>query len=69
VGWTEKLSAGAHHVILTFEVDLVDPPGEALAGDDADAVAWVPLAEVADHGLVAGLADFLVDHGIVPAST
>jgi 8-oxo-dGTP diphosphatase len=69
VGWTEKLTAGAHYVILTFEVDLVDPPGEAIAGDDADAVAWVPLAEVADHGLVAGLADFLVDHGIVPSST
>jgi hypothetical protein len=56
-------------VILTFEVELVDPPGGALAGDDADAVAWVPLAAVADHGLVDGLADFLVDHGIVPSQT
>jgi 8-oxo-dGTP diphosphatase len=68
VGWTEKLTADAHYVILTFEVELIDPPNGALAGDDADAVAWVPLAEVADHGLVEGLADFLVDHGIVPSS-
>jgi ADP-ribose pyrophosphatase YjhB (NUDIX family) len=68
VGWTEKLTADAHYVILTFEVELIDPPSGALAGDDADAVAWVPLAEVADHGLVEGLADFLVDHGIVPSS-
>jgi 8-oxo-dGTP diphosphatase len=69
VGWTEKLTGGAHYVILTFEVDLVDPPGGALAGDDADAVAWVPLAEVTDHGLVEGLAGFLVEHGIIPSST
>jgi 8-oxo-dGTP diphosphatase len=68
VGWTETLTADAHYVILTFEVELIDPPSGALAGDDADAVAWVPLAEVADHGLVEGLADFLVDHGIVPSS-
>lgn len=66
VGWTEKISPQAHYVILAFAVELRDPPGAAVAGDDADAVAWVPLAEVRAHGLVDGLGDFLVAHGVVP---
>lgn len=65
VGWTERLGADTHYVILTFAVDVLDPPGQALAGDDADAVAWVPLADVAGHDLVSGLADFLAAHNIV----
>lgn len=65
VGWTEKLRPGGHHVILTFAVDVLDPPEVAVAGDDADAVAWVPRAEVARHDLVPGLATFLVDHGVI----
>ena len=66
VGWVERLDADAHYVILDFRVELVDPPDVAVAGDDAAALAWVPLAEVARHGLVAGLADFLVEHGVIP---
>jgi 8-oxo-dGTP diphosphatase len=67
VGWTERIWPDAHYVILSFEVEVLDPPGAAVAGDDADAVAWVPLAEVRGHALVAGLGEFLVTHGLVPA--
>jgi ADP-ribose pyrophosphatase YjhB (NUDIX family) len=66
VGFNEVIDDGRHFVILDFRVDLLDPPSAARAGDDADAVAWVPLAEVTAQGLVAGLADFLVRHGVVP---
>jgi ADP-ribose pyrophosphatase YjhB (NUDIX family) len=65
VGWTERLGDGAHYVILTFRVALLDPPGAAVAGDDADALAWVPVRDVAAHSLVDGLAGFLADHGII----
>jgi 8-oxo-dGTP diphosphatase len=66
VGWVERIGADAHYVILDFRVDLEDPPDAAVAGDDAAAVAWVPLAEVATWPLVDGLADFLADHGVTP---
>ncbi len=69
VGWTERIGPDAHYVILTFAVDLQDPPAAAVAGDDAAAVAWVPLRDAAEHRLVAGLADFLVAHGVVPPAT
>jgi mutator protein MutT len=68
VGWTELIDAAHHHVVLDFRVALLDPPDAARAGDDADAVAWVPLAAVAARtDLTPGLVDFLVAHGIVPA--
>lgn len=66
VGWVERRGQDAHYVILAFHVELLDPPGAAVAGDDAAAVAWIPLTDVVDHDLVSGLADFLVDHGVVP---
>jgi 8-oxo-dGTP diphosphatase len=66
VGWVERIGPDAHYVILDFRVDLDDPPGAAVAGDDAAAVAWVPLAEVASWPLVDGLADFLAEHGVTP---
>jgi 8-oxo-dGTP diphosphatase len=69
VGWTERMGAGHHHVILTFAVDLLDPPDAAVAGDDAAALAWVPRAEVVRRELVAGLATFLVDHGVIAAAS
>ena len=65
LGWVERLDDDAHHVILSFRVALLDRPDAAVAGDDAAAVAWVPLAEVATHGLVDGLADFLAAHGVI----
>lgn len=67
VGWAESIGDRGHFVILDFRVTLLSPPGAAVAGDDATALAWVPLPEVAAHDLVPGLADFLARHGVIPA--
>jgi 8-oxo-dGTP diphosphatase len=69
VGWTERIDPRAHYVILTFAVTVTDPPVAAVAGDDALTVAWVPLSDVAGHDLVAGLADFLAAHDVVPPAS
>ena len=66
VGWAEVIADEAHYVILDFRVALADPPDAAVAGDDAAAVAWVPLGDVAGHDLVPGLAEFLARHGVIP---
>ena len=68
VGWAERIDPDHHFVILDFRVDVVDadPRVAAVAGDDASALAWVPLAEVAAHRLVPGLAEFLTTHGVIP---
>jgi 8-oxo-dGTP diphosphatase len=66
VGWTERIDPQGHYVILTFAVTVTDPPATAVAADDAAAVAWVPLGDVAGHDLVVGLADFLAAHDVVP---
>jgi len=70
VGWAERISPEHHFVILDFRVELLDadPRGASRAGDDASALAWVPLGEVAAHHLVPGLAEFLVDHKVIPPS-
>jgi 8-oxo-dGTP diphosphatase len=65
VGWSERISDASHFVILTFRVELADPEAVPAAADDADAVAWVPLPEVAGHDLVDGLAEFLADNGVI----
>lgn len=64
VGWVERFDEGHHFVILDFLVSARSgaPP---VAGDDAAEAAWVPLAEVGDRLLVAGLEDFLRRHGIL----
>jgi ADP-ribose pyrophosphatase YjhB (NUDIX family) len=64
VGWVERVGEGQHLVILDFRCTLLDHR-EAVAGSDAAEVAWVPLAEVADVGLVDGLAEFLHQHGVI----
>jgi 8-oxo-dGTP diphosphatase len=63
VGWVERFADDHHFVILDFEVTVLDR-GTPVAGDDADDVAWVPLADLADIDLVDGLLDFLHEHGI-----
>jgi len=70
VGWAERIGPEHHYVILDFRVELLDanPRGAAVAGDDASALDWVPLSDVATHHLVPGLAEFLVDHGVIPPS-
>jgi 8-oxo-dGTP diphosphatase len=68
VGWAERIDAGHHYVILDFLVTVLDPPERAVPGDDAAEVAWVPLAEVPTWPLVAGLADFLTTHRVLPGA-
>jgi 8-oxo-dGTP diphosphatase len=65
VGWVERIGDGYHYVILDFLVAVLDPPERASAGDDAGALAWVPLADVAAWPLVDGLAEFLTTHGVL----
>lgn len=64
VGLVERLDDENHFVIADFEVTLLDGQ-EAVAGDDAAEVRWVPLHEVAEQPLVEGLAEFLHDHAII----
>lgn len=65
LGWAERRDDEHHVVILDFLATVADP-AIARAGDDAAAVAWVPLGEVAAYpGLVPGLATFLADHGVI----
>jgi 8-oxo-dGTP diphosphatase len=68
LGWAERIADDEHHVILDFEVTLIEdrPP---VAGDDAAEVAWVDLHEVAEWNLVPGLAELLHDHGIIATFT
>jgi ADP-ribose pyrophosphatase YjhB (NUDIX family) len=66
LGWVERIDDEHHFVILDFTVTVL--PGDPVAGDDATDVQWVPIDDV---GLwppvVAGLVEFLAEHGIVTA--
>ena len=67
IGWVERITDEHHHVILDFEGIVLDRADvDAVAGDDAAEVAWVPLVDVAEQRLVEGLAEFLHEHGIIP---
>lgn len=68
VGWVERIGDDHHWVIVDFHVTVISDR-DPVAGDDAAAVAWVPLAEVTDLPLADGLAEFLADHGILPTFT
>jgi 8-oxo-dGTP diphosphatase len=68
VGWVERMDEDHHHVILDFEATPLDDV-TPVAGDDAAEAAWVPLEDVTDLALVDGLAEFLHDHGVIPAIT
>jgi ADP-ribose pyrophosphatase len=69
VGWAERIDLDAdpphHFVILDFAVDLLDPTQAPRAGDDAAEVAWVALDDVAELELADGLAEFLLDAGVL----
>jgi 8-oxo-dGTP diphosphatase len=65
IGWVERMGDEYHFVILDFRVQMLDDRAP-VAGDDAAEVAWVPLHDVAEYGLVEGLAEFLADNGIIP---
>ena len=62
VGFSEAIAADHHIVILDFLAAVTG--GELVAGDDADAVAWVTRAELEARPTTAGLLDFLDAHGI-----
>ena len=64
VGWTERIEADHHFVILDFLVTVLSD-AEPVAGDDAAEARWIALSEVADLPLPEGLAEFLHDHGIL----
>ncbi len=64
MGWAEVFSDGQHHVVLDFEVTILDQ-GEPTAGDDAQEAAWIPVWTVPELPLVDGLAEFLADQGII----
>ena len=75
LGWVERIDATAgergappvvtHFVILDFAVTVLDSDAAPRAGDDALEAQWVPLEEVSDLRLVAGLYEFLADHGVL----
>lgn len=67
LAWVELVGEDHHFVVLDFTVSPLG--GQApVAGDDAAEAVWVPLAEVAGLELVAGLAEVLVEHGVLPPS-
>jgi len=65
LGWVERLGGEHHFVILDFCAGLLEAEAVAVAGDDAAEVAWVPVHELSEIRLVAGLHEFLTDHGII----
>ena len=59
LGWVERIRDAYHFVILDFAVTVLDSSVQAVAGDDAAEVAWVPLHELSELRLVDGLYEFL----------
>lgn len=64
VGWVERIGVDYHYVIVDFRVTVTSPTPPAASSDAADA-AWVQLGDLAGLPLVAGLVEFLRDHGIL----
>ncbi len=68
VGYALLCHGSRHFVTLDFSAVPAgqgERPEAPRAGDDAAAVRWVPLEEVRGLDLAPGLADFLVDHGVL----
>jgi 8-oxo-dGTP diphosphatase len=68
LGWVERIDDDHHYVILDFEATALED-AVPVPGDDAAEAAWVPVDDVADLRLVDGLAEFLHEHGVIPAIT
>lgn len=68
LGVVERPDDSPHHVVLAYEVTLLDDTAVE-AGDDAADAEWVDLHEVVDRPLVEGLAELLHDHGIIATFT
>jgi len=70
VGWAERIGPEYHFVILDFAVTtLGGAEAQPVPGDDAVEARWVGLGELGELRLVAGLAEFLHDHGIIDVLT
>ena len=68
VGYVERFGddpAPYHFLIMDFAVTVLDREQPPIAGDDAAEAMWVPFEDVGDLRLVAGLFEFLTDHGIL----
>ncbi|MCA1832357.1 MAG: NUDIX hydrolase [Actinomycetota bacterium] len=52
-----------HYVILDYYASPVTT--DVVAGDDADDARWVPVDQIAEFQLTAGLVEFLADRGIL----
>ena len=72
LGWVERFGvddAGHdfHYVIMDFCASLCEttPRLNLRAGDDASEARWVPFAELSTLDLVAGLFEFLTEHGVL----
>jgi 8-oxo-dGTP diphosphatase len=64
LGWVERIDDQHHFVILDFTVTVSG--GEPVAGDDAAAVRWVPVADVGSWPpVVTGLVDFLAETDVL----
>ena len=64
IGWVERMGPAGHFVIFDFAVVVADAH-DPVAGSDAAAVMWAPIGTVGELELVAGLLDFLAEHGVV----
>ena len=64
----DEQGGAPHQVVLAHQVLLMES-AEPVAGDDAAEAAWVPLGDVVDYALVAGLAEFLHDHEVIATIT
>ena len=65
LGWAERFDEGMHAVILDFVATPLERDPALRAGDDAAECTWVPIWEVPEYPLVAGLAEFLADHQVI----
>lgn len=65
LGFSEAIDDDHHIVILDFLAAVTG--GDLVAGDDADAVAWVTRGELASRPTTTGLLDFLDAHGVALA--
>jgi 8-oxo-dGTP diphosphatase len=62
-GLVERIGADHHYVICDYWVEV--DRDQAVAGDDAAAVAWVTRSELARLPCVTGLQSFLTEHGVL----
>jgi ADP-ribose pyrophosphatase YjhB (NUDIX family) len=67
VGWVERIGPDHHFVILDFHASPTPPGTTPVPGDDAHEAVYVELEKVPELELVAGLEDFLRDHGVLGA--